>query len=376
MQDSRHAAYLDRSSSTFVETAGALTVVEGRCHQQPVRVALTDRSISGGSFGVDECKLLEQSFARCAVDQIPLVLALDSGGARLTAGLAGLGAFRRMYRAALDARRAGVPMVSLVERDCFGGASMLAMLCAARAALSISRIGMSGPVIVEKLAGKQDLDTSDNEAVNRLFGAPARASSGAIDLVYQADMPRRDLVATLLQRAFDSAKNISERHRQLRQRLVDAGEETRLLPVDVAAAVFRRGRPVGAGEIWHLADAVLSLAGADPLTINVDCTGQVASRKEEELVLSEYVVHLACCLRERSAAGHEVVIRICGESAGGIYVALAAGASRVEAEPQAVIRVLPAAAVEAVLSKKTSDETFADALGAGCIDRVVPARLP
>lgn len=371
-----YAAYVESGSDDDVRTAGALTVVEAHEARPPLRLALTDRSIAGGSFGVDECQLLEQTFRRSIVDKLPVVLVLDSGGARLTAGLAGLGAFRRMYRAALDARRAGVALVTLVERDCFGGASMLAMLCTARAAVQTARVGMSGPAIIEKLSGRHDLDASDRDAVRNLFGAQARIKAAALELVFEPPASRRKVIANLLSSSADGA-SLRARHERLWQRMVDAGVE---LPraTDFADAVmaFARGQFVGAAEIWQLADAVLATPANESLTIVVDCPGQAATRADEILVLSEYVAHLAECLRERSAAGNEIVIRIVGESAGGIYVALAAGASRVEAQPQAAIRVLPAAAVHVVLNSTTPEETLADALRNGCVDRVVPIDLP
>ena len=92
------------------------------------------------------------------------------------------------------------------------------------------------------------------------------------------------------------------------------------------------------------------------------------------MVLSEYVAHLALCLGDSCRRGVEVVVRIEGECAGGIYVALAAGAKRVEATPEASLRVLPRQAVEVVLGKSLPEETLEDALAAGVIDRIVPAR--
>ena len=67
-------------------------------------------------------------------------------------------------------------------------------------------------------------------------------------------------------------------------------------------------------------------------------------------------------------------MHLSGESAGGIYVALAAGADRVDASPQASVRVLPAAAVNTVLRRTVPDETIEEALAAGVVDRIVPGR--
>jgi acetyl-CoA carboxylase beta subunit len=372
--EARARALFDDGSTRAIATASALTVVEGRCDGRAVRAALTNRSFAGGSFGIDESELLTTLLLRSRDDRIPVVLVLDSAGARLDAGLAGLGAFRRLYRAALDVRLAGVPMVALVERDCFGGASMLAMLCPVRGAIDTARIGMSGPGIVAALSGGQDLDSSDRDAVRALFGAPARARADALDCVFDPDTPRRRVLAGLLELAMSKQADPGAQHLKLEQRLRDTGLEPDRLELADAAALFHRGIAVGAAELWQLSHAVLSCRPGDKAELEIDCPGQAASRSDEQLVLSEYVAHLALCLRERSGDGVEIVMRIDGQCAGGIYVALAAGAGRVEATPAARVRVLPSRAVEVVMGKSLPDETLAEALSAGIADRLVSVR--
>lgn len=346
-------------------------MAEGRCDGRVLRAALTNRAVAGGSFGVDESELLTGCLLRSTDDRVPVVLVLDSAGARLDAGLAGLGAFRRLYRAALDVRLAGVPMVAMIERDCFGGASMLAMLCPVRGAIETARLGMSGPGIVAALAGKQDLDASDRDAVRALFGAPARARAGAIDCTFDPHTPRRDVLARLLGLAESRQADLGAQHRMLERRLRDSGVETGTLTVPDAAAPFHRGKAVGAAELWQLSDALLACRPGQSVNLRIDCPGQAATRSDELLVLSEYVAHLALCLRDRCRHGVDIVICIDGQCSGGIYVALAAGAERVEATSAAKVRVLPERAIEIVLGRTLPDETLADALAAGIADRLI-----
>jgi acetyl-CoA carboxylase beta subunit len=365
---------LDSGSIGSVETAGALSVVEGLCQGRPVRVATTDRSISGGSFGVDECDALSRHLERSLNDAMPFALVLDSGGARLDSGLAGLGAFRKLYRMALDVRLNGVPTCALMLRNCFGGASMLAMLCSPIGALRTARVGMSGPAIIEALSGKTDLDSSDRAAVGALFGAPARAETGAIDHVFDESELHSDILYRLIENSARTLRDAKEQHDRLRQRLEDVGVDLPGAKGLDARAAFRNGLAVGARDIWLLADEIISAPVGQPMTLIVDCPGQAATRRDESVVLSEYVAHLALCIRSHCAKGGEIVVHVIGESAGGIYVALAAGADNVIADPQAILRVLPAAAVNTVLRRTLPDETLADALDAGVVDRIVPVR--
>lgn len=364
-------ASLDSGKAGPLETAGAVTLAEGLCHAQPVRIALTDRTISGGSFGVDECDALTRHLERSLGDAMPLVLVLDSGGARLDSGMAGLGAFRRLYRAALDLRLHGVPMSALLLRNCFGGASMLAMLCTTRSALRSGRFGMSGPAIIEALSGKSHLDASDHATVSALFGAPARATTGAIDHLFDESDSLGDVVFRSIENALRTPLDIREQHERLRQRLDRAGVDLSGGRGVDARAAFHEGRAVGARDIWLLADEILSVPVGQPMELTVNCPGQAATRRDESLVLSEYVAHLALCLRSHCVGGGKIVVHVSGESAGGIYVALAAGADRVEAAAHAIVRVLPAAAVNTVLRRTMPDETIEEALAAGVVDRIV-----
>ncbi len=186
--EARYQAMLD-AGDRQTQTTGALTLIEGRCNGQQLRAAITNRAVAGGSFGVDESEALTTHLRRSLHDRIPFALILDSGGARLDAGLSGLGAFRRLYRAALEVRLCNVPMVAFLERDCFGGASMLAMLCPVRSAIENARLGMSGPGIVAAFSDGRDLDASDRDAVRALFGANARARTGAIDFLVDPKTP-------------------------------------------------------------------------------------------------------------------------------------------------------------------------------------------
>ena len=354
-----------------IETTGALSVAEGRCQGRLVRVMLTDRSISGGSFGVEECNALSRHLARSIEDAIPVALVLDSGGARLDSGLAGLAAFRRMFQTALDVRLSGVSMSALILRNCFGGASMLAMLCSKRGALKSARIGMSGPAIIENLSGKSDLDSSDAAAVSALFGASAREEAGAIDYVFDDHVSVGDALFRLAETAQQVPPDLREQHVRLANRLRSAGVA---LPNEAeidAGDAFRNGFPVGARDIWLLADKAISLPTGQAMQLIIDCPGQAATRNDESLVLSEYVTHLAMCLRARSVDESDIAIHIRGESAGGIYVALAAGANTVSADSQATVRVLPSTAVQTVLRRTLPDETIDDARNEGAVDHIV-----
>jgi enoyl-CoA hydratase/carnithine racemase len=343
-------------------------MVEGSLQGRAVRVALTDRAQAGGAFGVQEAAALQAVLESSAADRTAVVLVLDSAGARLDQGLPALGAFRRLFAAALKVRLAGVATVAVVARDCFGGASMLAALCHRRLALYGARFGLSGPAIVEALGGKSELDASDRQAVATLFGASARLRAGVFHLLCEdsAAALRAALASAVAEAA--ASPDLRAQHENLRRRLVAAGEA---IP-DARAGWrgFDHGTSVSALECWQGADALLTIDAPRPVELMLDAPGHAATRLDESLALSEYVTHLSLCLARHASRGGAVRLILTGEAAGAVYVALAAPAGRVVACATAAVRLLQPGAVATVLGVPSADEGLSQALLAGVIDEI------
>jgi len=88
-------------------------------------------------------------------------------------------------------------------------------------------------------------------------------------------------------------------------------------------------------------------------------------------MLSEYVAHLALVLSTLRRNGHRVLLQVLGDAAGGIYVALAAPATRVLALPGANVQVLPPAAIVRVLRRRSPSADVEDYLRAGVVDTII-----
>lgn len=368
----RAAALLDPERPQLRRVAGSLLIAEGAVRRRPVRMALTDRAHAGGALGVEEGAALQAVLERSAQDSVAVVLILDSAGARLDQGLPSLGAFRRLFGAALKVRLAGVPTVAVAARDCFGGASMLAALCNRRVALRGARFGLSGPGIIEALAGKSELDASDPQAVATLFGAPARLGAGVFHAVCEDDAcALRAALATALADAAGPGPDLHSQHRKLRERLITA--HGAIPRTGETWHGFENRAPVSALDCWLAADAVLAAGGGPLLDIALDSPGQAATYLDESLALSEYVIHLSLCLASRGRHGGRLRLTITGEAAGGIYVALAAPADHVVAHGAATVRLLPPSAVARVLGAPSADGGLSQALQAGVIDEIAGA---
>ncbi len=405
----RIAGLLDPGSFLPIpeQATGSLRAGTGLLGGKPVAIAVTDRGTAGGSFGVTESNALSEMLRQDQSQHLPFILCLDSAGARLDEGLPALGAFRQLYRQVLDLRLAGVPMLALLGRDCFGGASMLATACGHRIYTMASRLAMSGPAVIQALGGRHELDASDGQAVNRLMGGAARAA------MESAGRLSEDSLYACRQAAIDWAgrpgapPDLREQHNRLGARLLKhdmapSPTETyaelpevlrELVPESFSAKQsdgvllgrlqpnapnsyfgFTNGAPVGALAAWTLAGECLRSSDSHPgeaITLLLDSPGQAPTFRDERVLLSEYVSHLALVLASLRRAGHRVTLQVVGEAAGGIYVALAAPAGRVIALPGANVQILPPAAIARVLRRSSMTASVDDYLQSGVIDTLV-----
>ena len=408
----RVAGLLDPGSFREIakEESGALTAGTGTAGGTAVAIAATDRDVAGGSFGVVEAQALSALLQQSQANGVPVILCLDSAGARLDEGLPALGAFRHLYRRFLDLRLGGQSTLAVLGRDCFGGASMLAAACGRRVYSAASRLAMSGPAVIQALGGRRELDAEDAQAVTALMGGAARVRLQPTDRLC-ADRSgdfRQAVLEWMAQRDAESQLDLRKQHNQLGARLFERGmapsplSNAEAAPPAVLLEVVPPGfqartidgvligrttkdspdtffglvsrEPVGALALWTLAGACLSAADSRPdgaVMLLLDAPGQAATLRDERVMLSQYVAHLALVLSHLRVRGHRVTLQVLGEAAGGIYVALAAPASRVVALPGANVQMLPPAAMARVIGRQGGRGDVDDYLRAGVVDTII-----
>ncbi|MEO8007123.1 MAG: biotin-independent malonate decarboxylase subunit gamma [Betaproteobacteria bacterium] len=408
----RITALLDVGSLTGdLEPAhGSLIGANGTIVGRQVTVIATDRNIAGGSLGVVEAEALSTLLEQSHAVGRPCILCLDSAGARLDEGLHALGAFRQLYRHVLDLRLAGLPLLGLIGRDCFGGASMLAATCAKRVYCESSRLAMSGPAVIQALSGVVELDATDADAVTALMGGAARAQLLQSDQLCEDSLDAFGAAAREWVGACDGDAQLDLHHQHTRlgtrllahgmapsrpqsasgalptllQEIIPEGVEVHRMDGVLVARTgktspnaffgFIDGAPVGALAAWMLAGECLALADerrGEAVTIFLDSPGQAPTCRDERVMLSEYVAHLALVLSSLRRIGHRLTLQVLGAAAGGIYVALAAPAVRVVALPGAHVQVLPPAAMARVLRRHNEPGGVEDYMRSGVIDTLI-----
>ena len=382
------------------EPVGNLTLGRGTIDGQTVYVAVIENRIASGALGVGECDKLASLFKVVATTRVPLVMMIDSAGARVSDGLPALGAFRCMMAAALKAGAVGAPMVCVLGTHCFGGASMLAALCDLRYFNVYTKLAMSGPSILAAAAGTSALDDAFRAIAEVTIGATGRLKLDACHRPFDGKV------------ALPTATHARMRHQMLRERLAAAqlfakGANESVVRKDLTAMYpggytihevngVLQGTAQGAAKdgassevavigsidrqpmtaarahalaalVWKMADR--SNSTHPPvlcLHVLVDCETHSTSLEDEKVMLSLYLIDLAHALFALQRGGTVIHTIVLGKLGGGIYVALAAPSSEVHLVYGTEIQLLPGKAIAAILGNTANVKPeFADYVHAG-----------
>ena len=363
------------------EAGGNLTIGRGLLDARPLHVAVVENFAASGSLGRQESQRLATLFGIVATEKSPLVLFLDSAGAKVSEGLAALGAFRHLYRAGLQAAFSGAPIAAVLGKNCYGGASMLAHLAPQRLFSTATQLAMSGPSILASAAGVSALDEMFRAMAQASISPKARAQASSANTVWDGGDPSAWLREALAPRVAPDAP-LRSRHEALQLRLprgadsawepvrrrdleklysgYDAREADGVLSGhgiretgDESLVGIVGKTPLGITRAWRFAEVVWKLMDDPPprLEVFLDCATHAGRLEDEKAVLTEFIVDMTCALFALGRRGTKVGLTVLGKAGGGVYVALAAPASRVASIYGADIQVLPGSAVAAILGE-------------------------
>ena len=195
---------------------------------QPVLVAAQEGQFMGGAVGeIHGAKIV--GLLRRAVREEPaaVLFLVDSGGVRLHEANAGLIAISEIMRAVLDTRAAGVPVLALVGGSCgaFGGMGIVTKLCSAIVMSEEGRLALSGPEVIETVAGVEEFDARDRALVWRVTGGKHRYLMGDCAALVEDDLAafRAGALATLAPEPGPSLAALEAEQARLEARLAAYG---------------------------------------------------------------------------------------------------------------------------------------------------------
>jgi len=351
----------------------------------PVLIAAQDERFLGGSAGANHAAALRGLFERARETRPAAVILLAaSGGVRLYEANPAEHALARALAALLDLRAAGTHVLALGAGDVFGGSSVLACAADRIALLPGTRLGLSGPRVIEMAHGRGELDADDDAAITSLFGAEARAAAGEIDLVADDATIVRAWIASALRNDSTFEERVRATQVHLATRLF--GRDLRRGPADVRRAppatpegLFADAQPVAPdASLWKMnerpiwlarpsaprpfgpreahaldVDLLAELAGDSPrdgttLILVEDSPGHEAPAAAEALCISQYLGQHAAVLALLRARGVRIVGLLTGTGHSAAFFANALQAARVDALTDARVVAMEPAAIARV----------------------------
>lgn len=185
---SKHLAALDLAGA-FDD---GVVIGHGKLNGKTVYVAAQEGQFMGGAVGETHGAKIVGLLKKAIKDKpSAVILLVDSGGVRLHEANAGLIAISEIMRAVLDTRAAGIPVVALVGGTCgaFGGMGIVTCLCSAIVMSEEGRLALSGPEVIETVAGVEEFDSKDRALVWRVTGGKNRFLMGDASYLVDDDVP-------------------------------------------------------------------------------------------------------------------------------------------------------------------------------------------
>ena len=153
-----------------------LVIGRAKMGGKPVYLAAQVGQFVGGSVGEVHSAKLTGLFKAAERDSIPCILIIESGGVRLHEGSSGEIGIAEAIRAVFACRAKGVPTIAVIATDigAYGGMGILSTCCDFRIMTEHGRLGISGPIVIEKWMGKEAYDSANRALVWRTSGGKTK----------------------------------------------------------------------------------------------------------------------------------------------------------------------------------------------------------
>ncbi|WP_457587676.1 carboxyl transferase domain-containing protein [Ensifer canadensis] len=352
----------------------------------------TDPQIERGAVGLAEVAQMRAALTLAQQQRLPVVWLLDTSGIRVTEGVAGIAALRRLVQTVTRLRLDGIRMLAVNLGSVFGGMSMIAALCECCIVHEDALMAVSGPRLIAAADTNGVFEAADLTIVRNLIGGRARAERSQHILCLPAENavmaeqigawlgrpPVTPTSGSLLRAAGELAS-------RLKAGTKFSERENPTAPIATAsgtasATIFVLENPLGvtAAGCLDLADKVLEIAhtpsASSGITIQLNAPGHSSAPEDEALHLGEYLAHLALVIAVVVRSGAAIDVVVTGSGGGAIQGALGGPATSVAMYPEAVLHVLSPAALAALHkgAPRTQPASFSEALLCGASDFQFP----
>lgn len=225
----------ERETSPYLEALGqpialddGLIAGRAKLSGREIFIAAQEGGFVGGAVGEVHAAKLTGLLQAAAREKLPVVLLVESGGVRLHEGSAGEIGIAESMRAVFECRAAGVATVAVIGSDigAYGGMGILSACCEHVVMTEHGRLGVSGPIVIQKWMGVEEYDASDRALVWMTSGGKTKYLLGDAERLSDDDISglRAAVESVLGESKQLDLSAVKARHAALSERLEKFGE--------------------------------------------------------------------------------------------------------------------------------------------------------
>lgn len=320
---------------------------------------------SKGALGKAEIKVIIDAMDFAIEQKLPVILFVNSAGAKLDEGVAIQASFRRLINKSVELKMSDLKFIVLMGENVFGGASMLSMCGDCRLYEENTKISMTGPKILEI---HNQLDSSE---VNKVITSLSRVKIDE-DGYY---INKEEQVERVISFELSISKNLRPYRNNALERFIKVNNyQSERVKFD-----GNKIRCIGI-ESPSFLDLITLIIFIDKFelgsagTIECQWASHSLDLQSESFLQSKILISLAVALRVKCLSGCKINTLITNSVSGGLYIALAAGSEKITLQKGAEVLSLPIDIINLIKTKKVvapspSEETSEkDLVDLGVVD--------
>lgn len=353
-----HVTPLDSLAPHLAGTVLSITTWSARVLEQPIVLVRSEETPNKGALGAVEIDLICSAFAYAAEKHWPVVLYLNSSGARLNEGDGIQASFRKLLNAALAFRSEGRRIVVLMGKNVFGGASLLAMSGHARIYSEATRVSMTGPRVMEGLPENQSHDiraiiAAENRTRNDAFGVWAESL---------------DDVKEHLHQALSHANSAPDEAELVKASKLSFGSSR--VQLDQSGINCIGTRPPQINDLLALILAVAKWDRSDELVITCEWLCHSLDAADENAYQSYWLFMVSETIYRKQKDGCQITCHFAKDVSGGLYITLAGAVTEVTAALGVGVQALPYGIVDQIVTSATAQKKEIELIELEIIDRI------
>ncbi|WP_131795097.1 biotin-independent malonate decarboxylase subunit beta [Fluoribacter gormanii] len=205
------------------EADDGIVIGSALLQKNKVLVAAQQKDFMGGAVGeIHGAKLTGLFKAAIRTQAKAVILLIDSGGVRLHEANAGEIAISEIIRSIFEARHHGITTIGVVcgKNGAFGGMGIISACLDYLVINEVGRIGVSGPEVIQAVAGIHAFNSQDRALVWRVYGGKTRYLQDIAQSYVGSDVAaiRTKLIAALDQSVPLNLNSIKQKHSLLKKR--------------------------------------------------------------------------------------------------------------------------------------------------------------